>query len=99
MALEDNGVAQAQLAEALGGFAQSTVSAWISGAATPVPDIVFRIEGALSVDPGTLSRHLGYLPATEGCVEAAIAADPSLGDRERTLLLSHYRSLTGNQED
>lgn len=95
--LEADGINQTQLAEALGGLAQSTVSAWLSGSATPVPDVVFRIEAVLGIAAGTLSRHLGYLPAGEGCVEAAIAADPHLQARQRSLLLAHYRELTGNQ--
>ena len=52
----------------------------------------------LKLEPGHLSRVLGYVPATAEpgtitSVVAAARADPRLGDSERELLIAVYREL------
>lgn len=92
-------VTQRELADRLG-VKQPTVSAWISGDAEPAPEIVFRIEEALELGPGTLSRHLGYLPPaavkTSAGVETAILDDPTLSIDAKNALLGAYRAVAGS---
>src|SRR5688500_13111052 len=53
----------AQVAKLSGeSVSESAVSQWITGTNEPTRRKVFAIEKALGVQPGTLSRHLGYLP-------------------------------------
>ena len=47
---------------ALFGLTQPQVSQLEQGKAEPTPQFVFAIEQALALDPGTLSKHLGYAP-------------------------------------
>lgn len=78
-------------------FAQTTVSGWKSGD-VPDPAVVFAIERALGLDPGSLSRHLGYSPRSNGKIGgvlAAIASDPYLSDTQRDLLAAMYRHSVG----
>lgn len=56
------GTSQVRLARALG-VSPQLVSDWKRGRRTPSPDQLFAIERALDVEPGRLSRHLGYVPA------------------------------------
>lgn len=49
---------------------ESAVSLWMTAKSEPTRRKVFALEQALGVAPGTLSRHLGYLP-----VDAVPAAD------------------------
>lgn len=51
---------------ALGGLlgaAQQTVSYWLSGHPPKQPETQFDMERRLELPPGTLSRHLGFVPA------------------------------------
>ena len=98
-AREDCGLSQRALAQAVG-VTQGAVWQWErdSGATVPRPDVTIRLEQALRLEPGQLSRLLGYLPATTetgtspGVVEAA-KKDPRLGEQERELLIAVYREL------
>lgn len=54
------------------GVSSRTVSSWSRGERVTTPQGVFALEEALGVEPGRLSRHLGYLPAGAQVVEAAI---------------------------
>ncbi len=94
--LSDAGVSQRDLATTLGLSSQSVVSQWISGTHEPSPSRVFGIERALRVEPGTLSRLLGYLPleAVPALdVPRALATDPTLSPQQREAVLAVYEVL------
>lgn len=42
---------------------ERTVRSWLRGERVTTPDRVFALEMVLEVAPGTLSHHLGYVPA------------------------------------
>lgn len=88
-------MSQTALAQALG-RAQSTISTWIAGNATPAPQVVFAIERHLQVPPGALSQHLGYVPvsADDEPVIDAIMRDRRLSDEQRDTLISLFREFT-----
>lgn len=87
---------QDDLARSLG-TTQSSVSGWINGKYEPAAATVFTIERSLGLDPGSLSRPLGYLPvepATRAIsVESAIAQCASLDDEAKAALTGLYRVL------
>jgi hypothetical protein len=57
--------------------------------------MVFAVEAALGLPGGSLSQHLGYLPAgPSGAFEAALHADPLLAEPEKLAILTIYRRLT-----
>ena len=95
-ALKSRGMKQDDLARSLG-TTQSSVSGWINGKYEPSADTVFTIERSLDLDPGFLSRPLGYLPvepvARPISVEGAIAQSTSLDDDAKAALSSLYRVL------
>jgi transcriptional regulator with XRE-family HTH domain len=101
-ALKARGMKQEDLAGSLG-TTQSSVSGWINGKYEPAAETVFAIERTLAMDPGFLSRPLGYLPleAVSGTVgvEAAITHSPLLADDEKVVLVSLYELLTAKRED
>lgn len=79
------------------GVSQSAISQWIKAQTEPLPPRVFEIERVLGVEPGTLSRLLGYRPddgADTLSVEAAILADPSLTDDQKNRFLGLFRDIT-----
>lgn len=61
---------QARLARALEELGHtvtgSAIGAWERGENAPTRDKVFALEQALGCSPGWLSRHLGYLPPSDG---------------------------------
>ena len=87
---------QEDLAQILG-TTQSSVSGWINGKYEPAAATVFLIERSLGVDPGFLSRPLGYLPvepvARAVSVEGAIAQSRNLDDDAKAALAALYRVL------
>lgn len=61
------GVSRADLASIVAkisgeSVSESAVSLWLAAKSEPSRRKVFAIEEALGCNPGTLSRHLGYLP-------------------------------------
>ena len=85
------------------GLSRSAVWQWEGGRAIPDETHVAALERELQLQPGSLSRLLGYLPA--GAVERemmsvieALEADPKLGERERDLLATMYRQLVKQRE-
>lgn len=87
---------QVDLAEALG-VKQPTVSGWLNAIAVPEsPAIVFEVERALDLTPGSLSRHLGFLPIeavrSVATVRAAIMDDAALSAEEKAMLLGAYEA-------
>jgi transcriptional regulator with XRE-family HTH domain len=84
------------------GTTQSSISGWINGKYEPPAGTVFKMERLLEVDPGLLSRPLGYLPiegpqATLG-VPSAIAQASVLDEEEKAVLISLYELLSGRHQ-
>jgi transcriptional regulator with XRE-family HTH domain len=81
------------------GVSKSAVAQWESGRSLPVPAKVLGLERALELEPGALSRLLGYLPITSGDdktsldVIEAIRRDRRLGEHGQELLITMYRQL------
>ena len=97
-ALDDARMSARGLARALG-MSPASVSKWVREKTTPAPDTVARAEKLLEVEPGTLSRPLGYVVIDEpgdsraSSVTKAAKSDPRLGPREQAVLLAVYREL------
>lgn len=90
-------LSQKNLADRVGS-GESAVSNWVAGRDEPRPQTVFAIEEALGLQPGTLSRHLGYVPDAGWQpipVVAAILSDPALDDAQRAALIGIYRTWVG----
>lgn len=88
---------QARLGAALD-VSWHAVGSWEKGIWAPAPEKVFEIERLLDLPPGTLSRHLGYLPlGAQPSVQAAVDSDPRLDERGKTLLIDMYRTLARPQ--
>lgn len=96
-ALAIRGVYQADLADTLG-TTQGTISGWVTGKSEPeTPEKAFAVERALDLQPGTLSRHLGYVPPDLDAVmtvEAAVLHDSLLDDQNKRGILALYKELT-----
>ena len=94
---------QRGIATALG-VSHTAVSQWEAGRAVPVPATVPELERELSLDPGALSRLLGYLPIASGDDKAsldvieAIRRDVRLGEHGQELLITMYRQLLRQHE-
>jgi transcriptional regulator with XRE-family HTH domain len=86
------------------GVSKSAVAQWESGRSLPVPSKVPELERALEMEPGALSRLLGYLPITGGDektsldVIEAIRRDARLGEHGQELLIAMYRQLLRQRE-
>jgi transcriptional regulator with XRE-family HTH domain len=95
-AMKARGMKQEDLAGMLG-ITQSSVSGWINGKYEPAAATVFTIEHCLGMEPGSLSRPLGYLPvepvSRAVSVEGAIAQSALLDDEEKAALAAMYRVL------
>jgi transcriptional regulator with XRE-family HTH domain len=95
-ALKERGMKQEDLARSLG-TTQSSVSGWVNGKYEPAAATVFTIERSLGLDPGLLSRPLGYLPVEPAArsisVEAAIAQCTTLDDEAKAAIAGLYRVL------
>ena len=75
---------------------EQTVGQWCKGLAEPRRSEVFAIERVCEVEPGTLSRHLGYVPVDADptvTLDQLIAADPDLTEQDRHLVLGVLRSI------
>ena len=99
-ALKARGLKQEDLASSLG-TTQSSVSGWINGKYEPGAGTVFAIEQTLEMDPGYLSRPLGYLPvegSSGATVEAAVGQSQVLDDEEKAALLALYDLLARRHE-
>ena len=101
-ARRDADLSQGALARALR-VSRSAVSQWELSLTAPRPTTTTRLEHLLGLEPGTLGRLLGQVPADTAkpagvSVSEAIEADPRLGRRERELLLAMYRQLVKQRE-
>ncbi len=81
------------------GVSKSAAAQWENGRSLPLPAKVPDLERALELDPGALSRLLGYLPIASGDdktsldVIEAIRRDTRLGEHGQELLIIMYRQL------
>lgn len=87
-----------QLAEMLGEpeVSKTSMWGWLTGLNEPRRRRVFAMERILELPPGTLSRHLGYLPAEAVPLQDTrdvIEADPRLPPQIRSVLLTLYDAL------
>lgn len=72
------------VADALG-VSVRTIQSWVRGERVTTPSQVFALERAVGCAPGSLSRHLGYLPVPaedtlqdqQGRLRARVAAEAS----------------------
>lgn len=107
-AREGRGMSQGMLADLLG-KSQGGIGMWETGASVPAtPEDLFEVEEALELDPGSLSRHLGYVPATlagnprvgrgRADVVAAITSDPRLTTSNRRVLVNVYQEFVNETE-
>jgi transcriptional regulator with XRE-family HTH domain len=86
------------------GVSKSAAAQWESGRSLPVPAKVPGLERALELEPGALSRLLGYLPITSGDdktsldVIEAVRRDRRLGEHGQELLITMYRQLLRQRE-
>lgn len=70
------------------------VHGWIQHPEEQDPQLMFVIEEALGMAAGSMTRHLGYLPAglqPPTDVEAAIAHDAALSEEHRRVMIEAYR--------
>jgi len=86
------------------GASKSAVAQWENGRSLPVPAKIPDLERALELEPGALSRLLGYVPIasdddkTTLDVIEAIRRDARLGQHGQELLITMYRQLLRQQE-
>lgn len=76
---------------------QASVSGWVGGRYEPPPAKVFAMERLLGLEPGGLSRPLGYVPVDTDetpSVETAITESTTLDDEGKGLLLAVHRALS-----
>lgn len=97
------GLTQVDLAAAVP-TKQTNVSSWETGERMPREfGLVFEIERLLDVAPGSLSRHLGFLPVeaangkTSVTAVQAIRSDPALDETAKRALSAAYASFTGQR--
>ncbi len=100
-AVADAGISQRELARRLE-VSQASVSQWVHGQTVPRPAMAVRLEHELGREPGSLLIPLGYVVVDpQGRpvgVPEAVTKDPRLGNREREILLSLYRTLVDQRD-
>lgn len=84
-AISRNGWTQAKLASSIG-VSQPTIGNWLRGRSVPDANSVFAVERALSLIPGELSVHLGYVPVNRGSLISELACHLLQSDEGRSLL-------------
>jgi hypothetical protein len=85
-------VSPREVAEAVGWTADYVLKLQ-RGTRAPNPWGLFAVEDFLGLQPGELSRHLGYVPeGAVGTVAAALDADTALTSATRRMLLAAYRA-------
>lgn len=79
--------------------AQSAAQSWMTGAVEPLRPKVVELEQFLELEPGALSRHLGWLPINAPAMpdlEATVLADARFSEDQKVLLLKLISQLLGN---
>tara|TARA_R110000822_G_scaffold95419_2_gene218172 strand:- start:161 stop:532 length:372 start_codon:yes stop_codon:yes gene_type:complete len=69
---------------------------WTRGGSEPSRPEVLILEEICNVEPGTLSRHLGWIPlgvSTDVTIEEAIMADLRITDANKAVLLALITQL------
>lgn len=69
---------------------------WTRGGSEPGRPEVIILEEICGVEPGTLSRHLGWIPlgvSTDVTIEQAILAEPRISDPNKAVLLALVSQL------
>lgn len=103
---QQRGYSQGKVGELLG-VGQSAVSSWELGESEPTVDTVYALERVLQVSrPGTLSRHLGWLPLHvansrrrgPALVTDAIEEDPRLDETVRRLMRALIKEAVQQQD-
>lgn len=86
-----------QLQDILGRpVSQQSISNWLNGVREVEPEVIFAIEKALVLAPGSLSKHLGYIPtgvSDPKSTEQAIKDDSELSAKAKRALLAAYREM------
>ena len=75
---------------------QSSFAHWIRGESEPSRPEVLTLEEICQVEPGQLSRHLGWIPleaSTDVTVEEAVLADSSISAANKAILLGLITQL------
>lgn len=94
-AMARSGMRQVDAAGALG-IGQTTISSWIRGLTQPSePELTFALERALGLQPGELSKHLGYVPLPDESWLELLARDPGVDDELKRLLPMLAEALKG----
>jgi transcriptional regulator with XRE-family HTH domain len=94
-ARDASGLSQRAVGEAVGRTG-SAVWQWEEGRGAPDQAAATKLEAVLGLEPSSLAKLLGYVPArADGPVSVveALNADPRLDDSGRELLTSVYRWL------
>lgn len=55
-----------QVASRLGGILRTSLRQWSAGSSAPPHYVVFKLEEILELAPGSLARHLSYVPSNSG---------------------------------
>lgn len=69
---------------------------WMKGRTEPSRTDVAILERLCNVEPGHLSRHLGYVPvgvSTAATLDQLILAEPSLSDESKRILIALLETL------
>ena len=69
---------------------------WTRGGSEPSRPEVLILEEICGVEPGTFSRHLGWIPieaTTEVTIEQAVLAEARISDANKTILLALVSQL------
>jgi len=76
--------------------ASNLVKNWVNGKSEPSRPTVIAVEQFLDLEPGTLSRHLGWLPVGAPAIadpEAAVIADKRFTGEQKRVLLQLMKSF------
>lgn len=75
---------------------EQTCGQWVKGLTEPRRAEVAALEVVCKVEPGQLSRHLGYVPVgvdTSMTIEQLVLVDPGFDDEDRAVLLGVLRAI------
>jgi len=106
-AREARGFSQAEFADRHD-VSPASISQWEAGVYVPKkPSIVFNLERDLDLEPGTLSRHLGYVPVVRNGTKrpakpdvfAAIADDERFSPSQARVLTAIIREMISASSD
>lgn len=79
---------------------QAAAQSWVAGKSEPLRAKVTELEQFLELEPGALSRHLGWLPVGSPPIldlEAAVLADERLSEDQKVIVLGIITQFLGDQ--